>query len=590
MQRANSEIIAVAALRQLFPLLFGIAASALAAVLYYFFGYGYDVLFLWLLGPVVAGYYFFSSRAPKERLMELDRKDALFLLGLLVLFLPVYLWNIYEIPWQINTDEIATMVFERDLVLHGERDLFGLSGYFDYPNAMFLFRGWFSGPIGGVNLFTMRLSAGLIGILIILCSYFFFKALFSSEWLACGGAVLAGSNHALIAISRMAMNSNMPVLFAFAALTLLTLGVQKRSDFALFLGGVLSGLAFYHYFPGRAIILIWLLCFLALAMFFRSSYGIKLILRWAAISLIGFFMAALPILAATYKAPNFGAEYGRHQILIYPEAQELQRTWNGSSTAYEGMYRNALQGLLTFNKNLHDHGYEYPNYGHGFVDPLTGILIWAGVLTILFKARKEERDIFILTGFLFLYFFFAFLATKNPHYTRLLITIPFVSALSLYALAFGAKVVKKTVPAAGFLVFFALVFYIFTANMEIFHDFAREGTQAGNDVGSTARYIEARKEKAGYSFYVAASPTYPYYSWGNESQWQTWAGFFAGADQQVKIVSPEGIAGVPKNAPFTIFASREALRLFEEEIRSVYPHAVLHDIKTDSSLAALEVL
>ena len=580
----------MAALRPFLPLAFGVLVSALATTLYYFFGYGYDVLLLWACGIAAGGYYFFSLRSPKERLIEFGKRDVLFLLGLLALFLPVYLWNIYEAPWQVNTDEIATMVFERDLVLKGERDVFGLSGYFDYPNAMFLFRGWLSRPIGGVNLFTMRLISGLIGILVILCSYFFFRVLFSSEWLAFGGAVLAGSNHALIAISRMAMNSNAPLLFAFAAFTLLVLGVRKRSDFALFAGGALSGLAFYHYFPGRAIILIWLLCFTALAMFFRSSYDLRLILRWTTVSLIGFFMAALPILIATYKAPNFGAEYGRHQILIYPEAQELQRTWNGSSTAYEGMYRNALNGLLTFNRNLHDHGYEYPNYGHGFVDPLTGILIWAGILTILFKTQKEEKDIFILLGFFFLYFFFALLTTKNPHYTRLLIVIPFVSALSLYAVALCARAINKSVPAAGLFVFFAAVFYVFAANVEIFSDFAREGKNLGNDVGSTARYIEARKDKPGYSFYVAASAAYPYYSWGNERQWQTWAGFFTGPDQQVKIAPPEAVADIPKTTPFTIFASREALSLFEEEIRRAYPHAARYDIKTEGSLAALEVL
>ena len=40
---------------------------------------------------------------------------------------------------------------------------------------------------------------------------------------------------------------------------------------------------------------------------------------------------------------------------------------------------NAKNGLGAFNNTVVDHGWIYQNNGHGFVDPLTGILLWLGV-------------------------------------------------------------------------------------------------------------------------------------------------------------------------------------------------------------------
>lgn len=577
-------------LRPLFPLAFGIAASLLAAVLYYFFGYGYDVLLLWFLGPISAAYYFFHFSPQKSDPRALEKYDVLCMAGLLILFLPVYLWDIYRTPWQINTDEITIMYFMEKFSSGANVDIFTLSEYFYFPSFPFILLGKLGSIMGGVTLFNIRVLHALSGLLIILAAYVFFRYLTGSRLFAAGGSVILGSNHALIAISRMAMRDNIALLVELAAFALLLRGLQTRSFFKTFLGGAVAGLTPYQYFPGRITAPLWGLFMLLCLMFFRKEISLKTFFLFAVTAASGFMLIAGPIVAATLKTPEYGQGYAREQILLFPEGRELERGWEGKSNAYEAMYINLIKGLTAFNKPIHDHGYIYPNYGHGFLDPLTGMLIWIGIIVILFKAEKNKEDIFILFGFLFIYLFFAFLTTKNPNYTRTLIILPFVAGLALTALSSLAKWTERMLPRAGIFLFLAALVYIFAANIDIFSDFAREGKTLGNDVGSTARYIEARKEKPGYSFYVAASLNYPYYSWGNESQWQTWAGFFAGPDQQVKIAPPEAIANVPKEAPFTIFASREAMGIFEDEVRRAYPRATRYDIKTDGSLAALEVL
>ncbi len=57
-----------------------------------------------------------------------------------------------------------------------------------------------------------------------------------------------------------------------------------------------------------------------------------------------------------------------------------RRTWVFESTVAGGMWKNISWGLTAFNNKIADHGFIYENKGHGFVDPLTGIFLWVGVL------------------------------------------------------------------------------------------------------------------------------------------------------------------------------------------------------------------
>ena len=69
-------------------------------------------------------------------------------------------------------------------------------------------------------------------------------------------------------------------------------------------------------------------------------------------------------------------------------------------------------GLGTFNSKVVDHGWIYVNYGHGFVDPLTGIVLWLGVaivgLGLIRRRREDEGALLMLGGFLVLWLSFAF--------------------------------------------------------------------------------------------------------------------------------------------------------------------------------------
>ena len=101
--------------------------------------------------------------------------------------------------------------------------------------------------------------------------------------------------------------------------------------------------------------------------------------------------------------------------------------------------RTSSTGLGTFNSKVVDHSWIYPNYGHGFVDPLTGIVLWArrgdrrARRSSAGDARTRARCS-CSVGFLVLWLSFAFLVNKAPNYTRLLVTLPFVAYLVVEAL------------------------------------------------------------------------------------------------------------------------------------------------------------
>ena len=472
---------------------------------------------------------------------------------------------------------------------------FGLSHYFGFPNLSFLVFGKLSQFLGGITLNNFRLVHGFFGLLIVLLSYLFFRQSLSPFYGLAGAAILA-SNHALLGISRMAMRDNSGLLLELAALTLLLYGLRRKSRFLSFLGGALAGLTFYVYYPARITIFLWGLSLLILLFMKKISW--RSALNIGAVNLLGFIIAASPILVATTKSPGV-LNYQREQFLIFPEGQKLEKEWTNIQTTEGAVRKNIVNGLTAFNSKIHDQGYIYPNYGHGFLDPLTGILIWIGLIIILRRREKTGAHILAVVGFLTIWLVLSLLVTKAPHYTRLLTVLPFVSYLALFAIKTVFEYLWGLVSKffSGALLNFVknssvivIVIVIVISNLTIFGDFAKQGLAEGNDVGSTARYVEARKNIPNYKFYLVASKEYPYYSWGEAYQWKDWLGFFASESQKVEVLEPENFLNSFDKPPFTIFMRQSIFRREEAAIKEKYPDFEIHNIKTDGSLVALEIL
>lgn len=574
----------------------GLLLGLASLLVYVTTGYGTSMLALWVASLVVLVVYFWSRSAPAPRF---PRREAIVPPALMVAFAPLYLAAVHRWPVQVSSDEVAIMDVAQQYAAQPNVDPFGLSTYLARPALLFLAWGDLGELIGGIDLLHMRLLHGAFGLLTIGASYLLFRQLLPRGWAVFAACVL-GLSHAFFMISRLAMRENTAVLLEVIALALLLWGLRNDHMLSTFLGGFVAGLCFYVYFPARATFPVWVMFLIVLGLLFRSEFPVRRIVRTGLIGAAGFLLMATPVIYAESQAPYVpGSLPQKETLLIYPEARELQRQWVFESSVAGGIQKNISWGLTAFNNKIEDHGFIYLNEGHGFVDPLTGIFLWVGVLVVgigLYRRRGDPGELFALFTFVVLWLSFAFLINKAPNYTRLLITLPFVAYFVAVATRFLAGRVQLIAAdwrpdradraRAGFVAL--TIAAVAALNLSIAWDFVQDGRKNGEAIGSTGRYIESHRDVKGKKFYLAADEAnYKYYSFGNS--YSDRLRLFAHDGQVGPHIAPESLGAFSASPPFAIFMTRALWTRFERDLEASYPNAQLRDILPDRSRVVLEV-
>lgn len=589
--------------------------------MYYWHGYSQFVFWFWLFGLIVAAVGFkikdsvanrkttaplathASDLSPtlKDSWLHRHKRDIVIIFVLLVVCAPLYLLYLHSLPVQVNTDEVTIMVFQRSLANTPGIDLFGLSSYEGLPSFIFIVMGKLGMLIGGVTLYHMRLIHALSGLMIVIISYIFFRQNLPRRWAFTAAAILSTS-HSLLMISRMAMRENTALLIETLALALFYFGFSNQNRFWTFIGGAIAGLSFYTYFPSRITMVVWMLFIMCWVMLYapkkeRLNLGI-----FSLIGLLGFFMVMAPYAIASSKNFKIANRHPQQQILLYSESRKLQQSWINANTSEAAYKRNIVNGLTVFNNKIKDNGNIYINYGHGFVDPFSGALVWLGVLIVLWRfLRRHSRqpfDLLMLVGFITIWLMLAFVINKAPNYTRLLVILPFMAYMVVMALRLLAELLGKQARRInlklGTLTHLTVLAFGLTSiigwNLLIAGDYIKRGRAAGDAIGTTARYIEARAGQS-HHFYLATDLQYPYYDWGNaQDQWEQWAGFFASPGQAVQVVPPQNTdIYSATDQHFTIFMNNGVWLQNEYTLRYRYANLQKHLITSDGQLLAIEI-
>ena len=530
------------------------------------------------------------------------RRDLVVILGLIVLCAPLYLAYVHSLPVQMNTDEIVIMGVQKAYAEARNVDPFGLSTYAGLPSLIFIVTGKLGLLLGGINLYHMRLIHGFFGVVIVVTAYLFFRLRLSRPW-AFVATIILGTNHALLMISRMAMRENTALLIELVALGLLYFGFTRSRRLWTFVGGAVAGLSFYTYFPSRVTIVIWLMFIGCWIICFTPKKERFKQFNFGLISLLGFFMIVAPYAIASSRDFKTADYHPRQQILLYPEGRRLQQTWVSANTPKAAYKQNISNGLSVFNNKIHDNGYIYPNFGHGFADPLSGVLIWIGFLVVIWRLlhRKSRHsfDLLMVTGFITIWLMLALVINKAPNYTRLLVILPFMSymvtralqLLTQYLSKFSIRIHRGLEIVVYWAVLLAGVVSIVTWNLLIARDFIKQGQINGNALGTTARYIEARADQPTYHFYLAANANYAYYDWGDPYQeWQKWIGFFVTPSQIAQVISPENVNSFSQTPrPYTIFMNERLWQQYKTELSLRYPDLRVHLITSNGRLLAIEI-
>jgi hypothetical protein len=551
-------------------------------------GFGWAVGLLWLFGLVLVGAALF------ERIPRPARIDLVVPLLLMVGFAPLYLIRVASLPVQVNSDEVAIMLYAKKYAAMPHPDMFGLSEYFGHPVALFVVWGKLGGLLGGVTLDDMRLLHALTGLLTIGISYAFFRQLLPVPWAAVASAVL-GVNHAFLMISRMAMRENTPVLVEVTALALLLFGLRRKNLFATFLGGALAGLGYYVHFPGRMIFPLWVVFLVVIAFTYRPAR----LGRIAATAAAGFVLVTLPYLIAYSKASADLTHHQREALLLTHDGRELQKHWVFADSIWGGIAKNIEWGLGAFNNDHVDEAFIYPNFGHGIVDPLTGGLLWLGVVMVLVRAllrRGSPCQTFPLVGFVSLWLVFAFIVGQAPDYPRMLVILPLVAYLVTEAIRLLASVVRlvarppvrRVAPAAAAA---AALLALGAWNGFIGWDFIHTGQFHGDDIGGTGRFVQAHSGIPGERFYISADQgSLNYYVWGTPDIWTQRIRMFTRDDGQVGgVIDPNVLAQFSAPPPFVIFMRSELWNRVKGDFEQRYRHIGVHEITPDGLHLAVGV-
>jgi Dolichyl-phosphate-mannose-protein mannosyltransferase len=542
-------------------------------------GFGVAVGLLWLFGLLLAGAALYEPIALPARV------DLVAPLGLVAAFAPLYVIRFASLPVQVNSDEVAIMFYAKKYAAIANPDMFGLSEYFGHPVALLVVWGKLGGLLGGVTLDHMRLLHVLTGLLTIGLSYALFRQLLAVPWAVIASAVL-GLNHAFGMISRMAMRENTPVLLEVAALALLLYGLRRRNLFATFLGGAIAGLGYYVHFPGRMIFPLWVVFLIVLAVVYRPPR----LARLGAVAIAGFVLVALPYVVAYLKAPADLKQHQREALLLTKDGRELQKGWVFEHSIWGGIAKNIEWGLGAFNNNHVDEAFIYPNFGHGIVDPLTGGLLWLGVLTVLVAAVRRRGPpwaIFPLVSFVVLWLVFAFLVGQAPDYPRMLVILPFVAYLVTEAIRFLAGLSRRAAPAVAVAALLAIGVW----NGFIGWDFIDSGQFYGDDIGGTGRFVQSHSDIPGERFFIAANQgSLAYYTWGTPEIWTQRLQLFAQDDSQIGgVVDPSVMPRFAANPPFVIFMRPELWNRVKHGFAQRYPHFGVHEITPDGLHLAIGV-
>ena len=575
----------------------GLAVASLIS--YVSTGYDRVMLALWLAGLLVlAACFFMDSRA----LPRIPRADLLIPVALMLGFAPLYLAGVYDWPVQVNSDEVGIMVTATQHSDLAGADPFGVSNYLGHPILLFWVFGSIGEAIGGVTLEHMRLVHGFVGLAVVASAYGLFRQV-TSRSVSLVACCLLGFTHSLFMISRMAMRESTAVLLEVIALTLLLRGLRHGHAFTTFCGGLVAGLGFYVYFPSRATFFLWLAFLFGIAVLFRSQFPLRSLGRSAAVAAAGFVLVAAPVTIAGFKAPRELQLQQREALLIFPEARVKQQGWVFAPTVADGIRTNIEWGLGAFNNKRVDRAWAYPNAGHGFLDPLTGVLLWIGVALVgyrLFRRREPPWALLFVGSFLVLWLSFAFLVNKAPNYPRLLITLPFVAYFAAEGVFALARLVGRSIAngdrriekRAATAVTVAIVAAVGCWNLSIAWDFVDRGRATGDDIGSTGRYITDRSSDPRQVFNIATdgTPRYLFYAWGWPEIWQERIRMFTRRPEQVgQVVAPGALRDFQGAPPFVVLMNMQLWDEAKSSLQARYPSGRTRKLVPDGRLLAFEV-
>jgi hypothetical protein len=572
-------------------------------------------LCLWL-GSLLAGSVHFYFRRTKLQ-WKIERADLIALMVVVAVTAPVYLLDPVNVPYQVNPDEPQNMHVIERCFYQGLDPLALIPFFWWHPSMIYVAYGALSNLFFGTLEFGhFRIINAWIGFITCPIAYVFFRRVLPPS-LACAACFLMVFSHSLIVLSRMLTQDNIHVLLEVTALMLLLIGYQRTCPSFSFLGGIVAGLGFYTKLHARVIIGLWLLFMLPQVVWRKLRTGSNAETKLLMSTVLAFVLTIVPIFLATVTNFDSATSYLKSRIMLFEEGRGEQQRQIGKGYSEEQAIReNVLTGLTAFNSKKDDGWGLYFNPAVGFVDPITGILIWTGVFAVAYEAwrgtRRRAEDILFVGSFFALWLIFSFITNIAPVYGRLLMTLPFVAYLVIRGLDMVVRALikpfKENLPAGTDpdssrlpLVAFS-AFLIAFLNFGIFMQYLPTGNQ--DERSNIRRYLRDRQDRKQYYFYVVSGPNDPFIDYRVLSSQKKIEDFFqpSCADGQlftclwmehgVDVDTRDGGAALISRLearPFSVFMWRRTWDAVKPAFSARFPNFTVHQIRGRPERLVVEV-
>ena len=540
---------------------------------YIYYGYHSMIFWIWLAAVVIgAGYfYLFKKNKQNESVCGFDGCDFIIAAIITVVVAVGYFSIDVSHPQHTLVDEIHASI-ETLLVSKPHYDVFQPTDLFYRPAPPFSIAGHFLQLFNQpIDLYSVRMAHIMLTLLVVFCAYFLFRRVFSEKFLAVIATLLLAGAHSLFAFGHLSIMTNTSILMQVLAMLFLTMSVQRNSFFHAFIAGFFSGLGWAMYSPAKIVIfcllvpLITIAVLQSLKVLEKTRLNLK---RIISIVLLGFFFGICPFVVGALTVPAEGTRspdaYFTAQILLFPEAREHQHRllnehvqWHcryrdlkdcSELTRWGAIRKNVINGLITFNSVGKVNGTNYVttlyNSFTPFVDLLTGIFLWIGVLFALLAIRRGKIEMaIILTNFVFLYLFFSLFVARAPDVSRLMITLPFVIPLAVFGISCGVKRLCLLAPwrqecnGISKICIGIIALVIIFLNMNLLSQYFTKEKHEDWPVTAVAHYIHNQIDRSPEYFYVADSETAEYRRevWDTEDWQEVWMNFFIGTREPVQI-------------------------------------------------------
>ncbi len=274
----------------------------------------------------------------------------------------------------------------------------------------------------GPNSFTLHLSMALLGVATIPAAYLLFRIGFG-RWVALFGTIALTFSYWHVFFSRTGfMVVSMPLMTTLAAAAIL-LALRSSTRWSWFIAGILVGLGIYSY-NGYLAFLGIVAVFLVTVMILGRD-NLKTYAAGVAFLAIGFVVSALPLLRVMYSEPDFYFQHHRAVSVLREPNFQKSRTVGDKVGYFAGRAWDAATLPLRHPKADGVDGFG----GRGAVDPITGLLAYAGLAIAVVRWRSPPH-LFLAVAFVLGLGVLVVGLEDLGEMRRTLIIVPFVYGLA----------------------------------------------------------------------------------------------------------------------------------------------------------------